>query len=193
MVRKGTRTHVSKDARVAAVARRREASHKYKMGLDDAWIQMDKTIENLATQHQKSVKQVRQQLHLGRSFARGRHSKNSYWNAFLWKKGQDHKNDESKPFCLLSKMLNPIPQAIDASPSRGNGYLPHASRESSGEYEALTKDEKELILAEFEEYKASKETGYRVSTKSRLNDCTHTVRAITNEVLFLLFASYVWH
>jgi len=63
---------------------------------------MDKTIENLATQHQRSVKQVQQQLHFGCSFAHGKHAKNSNWNAFILKKGQDHKTNESKPFSFFS-------------------------------------------------------------------------------------------
>jgi len=104
VVRKSTRTHVSKDEWAGTVARRREASHKYKASLDETWTQMDKTIESLATQHHKSIKQVRQELHFGRSFAHGKHAKNSDWNAFMWKKEQDRKTDESKPFIFFSEM-----------------------------------------------------------------------------------------
>ena len=103
VAQKGTCTHVSKDEQAAIIARRREASHKYKASLDEIWTQMDKTIENLATQHQRSIKQVQQQLHFGRSFAHGKHANNSDWNAFMWKKGQDHKTDESKLFSFFSR------------------------------------------------------------------------------------------
>ena len=186
-----TGPHISKDARAAAITRQREATQRYKANLDDTWVQMDKTIKNIATQHQRSIKQVQQQLHLGRSLGHGKHKKNSYWNTFLWKKGQEHKADESKPFIFFSRQILYL-KKIDASPSCRKRYLPHASQGFGGEYEELTKEEKNHILAEFEEYKAYKENGHRISTKSRVNDCTHTVQAITNEVLFLSFISYVW-
>jgi len=98
---KGTHIHVSKDEQAGIVARRREASHKYKASLDEMWTQMDKTIKNLATQHQRSVKQVQQQLHFGCSFAHRKHAKNSDWNTVMWKKGQDHK--ERKLFSFFSR------------------------------------------------------------------------------------------
>ena len=44
----------------------------------------------------------------------------------------------------------------------------------------------DAILEEFGEYKETKETGRRISMKSRINDSTHTFQTITNEVFFLV-------
>jgi hypothetical protein len=50
------------------------------------------------------------------------------------------------------------------------------------EYRNLTEDEKANLLEEYTEYKETKNTGIRISTKSKVNDVTQTLKAIENEV-----------
>jgi biotin-(acetyl-CoA carboxylase) ligase len=55
------------------------------------------------------------------------------------------------------------------------------------EYHALSNDEKDSILKEYEEHKATKTNGVRISTKSKVNDVTQTLKVIENEVCVSLF------
>jgi hypothetical protein len=50
------------------------------------------------------------------------------------------------------------------------------------EYYSLTDEEKENLIEEYKEYKAIKTTGQRISTKSKINDVTHTLKIVENEV-----------
>jgi hypothetical protein len=45
-----------------------------------------------------------------------------------------------------------------------------------------TSDGKAKLVREFDEHKANKACGLRISVKSRVNDVTHTMKAIENEV-----------
>ena len=94
--RKYSRIHLSKDARAAITGRQREAAHRYNKDLDVTWAQIDDVTQNIATTHNKSVRRVRSQLHMGRTSSHGKHDKSSPWNAFLWKKGKDREADESE-------------------------------------------------------------------------------------------------
>jgi hypothetical protein len=53
---------------------------------------------------------------------------------------------------------------------------------SQEEYNLLSKQEWKELVCEFEEYKATQTKALCVSTKSRINDATHTLAAIENEV-----------
>jgi hypothetical protein len=57
-----------------------------------------------------------------------------------------------------------------------------ASVEKRAKYNALTAEEKEELLQEHEEHKATKETATRTSTRSRVSDITHTVQRVEQEV-----------
>jgi hypothetical protein len=50
------------------------------------------------------------------------------------------------------------------------------------EYNKLSKKERKELVCEFEEYKATQTKALRISTKSRINDATHTLAVIENEV-----------
>jgi len=50
------------------------------------------------------------------------------------------------------------------------------------EYKALTTEQKAELVKEFENHKASRACGLRISTKSRVNDVTKTLKVIENEV-----------
>ena len=49
-------------------------------------------------------------------------------------------------------------------------------------YKSLNAEEKEELKRQFEEHKAVQAKAYRTSHKSRVNDVTHTMKAIVEEV-----------
>ncbi|KAG2340834.1 hypothetical protein BDR05DRAFT_889250, partial [Suillus weaverae] len=51
-------------------------------------------------------------------------------------------------------------------------------------YRKLSQDEKDCIVEEYEENKLHKSKGIRISTKSKINDVTQTLKAIKNKVIF---------
>lgn len=53
---------------------------------------------------------------------------------------------------------------------------------SKQEYVQLSTDEKERLVKEFSEFKATKTIGSRVTACSKINDVTYTLNAIENEV-----------
>ncbi|KAG1727458.1 uncharacterized protein EDB91DRAFT_1061098 [Suillus paluster] len=50
------------------------------------------------------------------------------------------------------------------------------------EYNSLTEEEKANLVEEYKEYKATKTTGQHISTKSKINDVTNTLKIVENEV-----------
>ena len=96
------RVQLTKEARAAINARRREASDKFQRDLEKAWTNINEATETLASTHHKSIRRVQSELHMGQNIAWRRRSKNSLWNAFCWKKGISLKaeketgGDESK-------------------------------------------------------------------------------------------------
>jgi len=50
------------------------------------------------------------------------------------------------------------------------------------EYYSLTEEEKANLIEEYKEYKATKTTGQRISTKLKINDVTHTLKAVESEI-----------
>ena len=55
------------------------------------------------------------------------------------------------------------------------------------EYHALPAEQKAKLITELDEYKASQKRGLRVSTRARINDVTHTLMAVENEVHTYLY------
>lgn len=53
---------------------------------------------------------------------------------------------------------------------------------SKQEYVQLSTDEKERLIEEFSEFKATKTIGSCVTARSKINDVTYTLNAIENEV-----------
>ena len=85
-----------------------------------------------------------------------------------------------QPSHLFSFML--IPKSPDASLSHGKSYLSHISSTHNTKYNTLSKEEQTILLDEFGEYKLTKETRFCLSNKVKINDCTHTFKAIETEV-----------
>ncbi|KAG2336946.1 hypothetical protein BDR05DRAFT_978648 [Suillus weaverae] len=85
----------------------------------------------------------------------------SAWNTFCWKKNQsvDKENTPSGKV-LLSELIN----------------------EHRVEYHTLSNDKKDSILKEYEEHKATKTNGVRISMKSKVNNITQTLKVIENEM-----------
>jgi hypothetical protein len=183
--KKTKRPQLSKEARAAVNARRRQASQNYRNDLEEAWKKIDEVTENLAATHHKSIRRVQSELHMGSIMAKREHKKTNAWNAFCWKKSQDKENGNSLLFCGcpctdFARIL------IDGGTSTTHGKdvlqdLVHNHRE---EYKLLTTQEQKGLIQEFEEFKATKAKGFRVSTKARVNDVTHTLGAVENEVAF---------
>jgi len=103
IARKHKKVQLTKEARAAINARRREASKQYKQDVDKVWAELCEKTENLASTHHKSVRRVQSELHLGQSLAHRRHAKPNAWNAFCWKKRislKENGDDESKSLSL---------------------------------------------------------------------------------------------
>ncbi|KAG2741539.1 hypothetical protein P692DRAFT_20750831 [Suillus brevipes Sb2] len=150
---------LSKEARSILNANRRVKSHQFKVALDDAWTQIDNATKTIASAHHKSVRCVQNDLYIGHGILRSRHSKVNAWNAFCWKKNQDSENRD-----------------------QGRYTLEQLVHEHKAEYYALSKEEQQDLVKEYAEQKLAKMTGVRISTKSKINDITQTLKAVENEL-----------
>ncbi|KAI6002901.1 hypothetical protein EDD15DRAFT_2157242 [Pisolithus albus] len=154
---------LSANARAALKLNQYDKAEKFKKDLDDAWQSLDKVTKTLASKHHKSVRHVQNDLHLGHMKFRSKHSKISAWNAFCWKKG---------------RMMNQSNENVAGTTST----LLDLVRENRMEYHELSAEDKNHLVEEFSEFRESKAIGVRVSTKSKINDITHTLRAVENEL-----------
>ncbi|KAG1867507.1 hypothetical protein C8R48DRAFT_599185 [Suillus tomentosus] len=150
---------LSKEARAALRLERRTKSLRFKDTLDDTWKQLDDATKLIASSHHKSIRQVQNDLYIGRGLLRSKRSKANLWNAFCWKKNQDKEND-----------------------SHSKAVLQTLVREHKSEYLALSNEEQVELLAEFTEWKETKKTGVRVTAKSKINNITQTLKAVENEL-----------
>ncbi|KAI6033556.1 hypothetical protein BKA83DRAFT_4121013 [Pisolithus microcarpus] len=91
------------------------------------------------------------------------HSKISAWNAFCWKKG--HTMNRSNESVASSK-----------------GMLLNLVQESCMEYHELSAEDKNRLIEEFSEFREAKAIRVCVTTKSKINDITHTLKAVENEL-----------
>jgi hypothetical protein len=69
----------------------------------------------------------------------------------------------------------------------GKALLQELIHEHRDEYHALSDDAKDSLLREYDEHKITKTTGIRISTKSKINDVTQTLRVIENEVRVFIY------
>ncbi|KAF9231996.1 hypothetical protein BU15DRAFT_81740 [Melanogaster broomeanus] len=96
---------LSKEARAALTSRRRAKSELLRKALQDAWDKVEMTTQGIAVAHQHSVRRVMNDLHMGHSRLRFKHTKLSTWNAFCWKK------------CSIMKHKNSLVDAVSADGS----------------------------------------------------------------------------
>jgi len=171
---------LSKEARTALRLNQRAKSLQFKNALEEAWKQLDNTMKTIAVSHHKSIRRVQNDLYIGRGTLRSKRSKLNLWNAFCWKKNQDAENRMITFFSLR------LCSCIDIAGNYGKATLQSIVQDHKTEYLALSKEEQDKLLVEFAEWKQSKSTGVRTSTKSKINDITHTLKAVENEVCYLL-------
>jgi hypothetical protein len=65
---------------------------------------------------------------------------------------------------------------------QGKEVLQRLVHDHRSEYQNLTPQQQDELVAEFEEHKGEKATALRVSVKSRLKDVSHTLSAVEQEV-----------
>lgn len=68
--------------------------------------------------------------------------------------------------------------------------LPSIVQENLDEYFTLTREEKDCLVKELEEHRTTMATGQRISTKSKINDVTSTIRTIENEVHIVFYSLF---
>lgn len=64
----------------------------------------------------------------------------------------------------------------------GKEVLPDLVRSLGAEYEALSAQERKQLVRELDNFKANKAKAKRISSKSRINDVTHTLATVESEV-----------
>jgi len=116
--------------------------------------------------------------------AKREHKKTNAWNTFCWKKSQDKENGNPL-YCGLS-CTDFILIDCGMPTAHGKGVLQGLVYNHHDKYDQLTAQEWKDLIQEFEEVKATKAKAFQLSTKARVNDVTHTLGAVENEVLFLL-------
>lgn len=84
---------LSKEARAALTAQRRDKSRQFKTDLHSAWSEIDETMKSIASSHHKSFRRVQNELCMGRGMLRYQRSKLNAWNAFCWKKRTQEKEN----------------------------------------------------------------------------------------------------
>ncbi|KAG2108907.1 uncharacterized protein F5147DRAFT_652503 [Suillus discolor] len=155
-----TRVTLSKEARTALTAWHRENVHHFRSALGDAWKGLDETVKEITSSHHKSFHCVQNDLCLGWGMMRFKRSKFNVWNTFCWKKQQDNQENGATGKDVLQELI----------------------KSHRVEYQELMDDEKAEILLEYSEHKETQATGIRISTKSKVNDVTQTLKAVENEL-----------
>ena len=64
----------------------------------------------------------------------------------------------------------------------GRNVLPELVQENRANYHGLSAEEKECLVEEFSQIRELKAVGIRLTSKSKINDVTHTLNAVENEV-----------
>jgi hypothetical protein len=177
IAQKVSRPKLAKDVRAAINARRRLASQSYQRALKDTWGKIDELTENLTIAHHKSIQHVRLELHMGRQISRMGPKKTSAWNAFCWKKAQEKENGRNFLIPFFVSLFIPSDPTLC-----GKAVLQDLVHSNQDEYSKLSKQERLDLIEEFEKQKATQTKAFRVSTKGRINDATHTLAAVESEV-----------
>lgn len=83
---------------------------------------------------------------------------------------------------VIIDLLHPEPEG---SAPHGKEVLQDLVLNNQDEYNKLTKQQRTDLVQEFETHKAGRATALRISNKSRVNDATHALASIENEVWLL--------
>ncbi|KAH7922388.1 hypothetical protein BV22DRAFT_1131496 [Leucogyrophana mollusca] len=152
---------LSKEAWAAVIARCKEAIRRFRKDLNETWRKIDEATESIAVTHHKSVCRIENNLHMGQALLRSKRSRLNVWNAFCWKKNKTDTNRDK---------------------GAGKDTLHKLICDHRNEYHKLTSDEKNELSNEYKEYKETKAVGLRISTKSRVNDVTHTLKSVEKQL-----------
>jgi len=99
---------LSAEARAILKSNQRKKAERFREDLHDACRSLDKITKTLASKHHKSVRRVRNDLHLGAMKLRSRRGKINAWNAFCWKKRHSDRTaselDENGIFLFILKL-----------------------------------------------------------------------------------------
>lgn len=72
---------------------------------------------------------------------------------------------------------------------RGRELLKDVVQNTQDDFRILSDQDKESLIKEFDEHKATQAKGLRVSNKSRVNDITYTIGMVEKEVHVLHLVS----
>ncbi|KIM58466.1 hypothetical protein SCLCIDRAFT_28011 [Scleroderma citrinum Foug A] len=150
---------LSMEARAALRLNQHEKSQRFQKDLNDAWRSFEKVTKTLASKHHKSVHHVENEFYLGHTKFRSRRDKINAWNAFCWKQ---RCNDRM----AMASSRNVLPELV---------------QENRANYHGLSVEEKECLVEEFSQFRELKAVGIRLTSKSKINDVTHTLNAVENE------------
>ncbi|KAG1800238.1 uncharacterized protein HD556DRAFT_1305027 [Suillus plorans] len=116
------------------------------------------TLDNAWKQLDNTMKNITTSHHKSCGPIQSKCLKLNLWNTFCWKKNKDKENH-----------------------SLGKAALQSLIHDNKDEYFALSKGEQDKLLTEFIEFKETKTTGVHTSTKSKINDITHTLKVVEDE------------
>ncbi|KAF8347284.1 hypothetical protein F5887DRAFT_1072796 [Amanita rubescens] len=148
-------------------ARRQAASERYQNALHEAYTVIEQQIATIAEAHGKKVQRVRADLHMAAQTSLNRHSRKSSYNAFLWKKSKEEKENNAEEGGINKG---------------GKKVLQDLVERTKDEYMTLTAEQKDTLVKELEAVKATKAKGFHSSARTRVNDVTTTLGVLENEI-----------
>ncbi|KIK76927.1 hypothetical protein PAXRUDRAFT_168396, partial [Paxillus rubicundulus Ve08.2h10] len=159
-----TKVILSKQVRATLNLSQQEKAAQFKKDLDDMWWKIDEVTKTIAATHSKSMHCVETDLHLGHSRLQSRQSKINSWNTFCWKMSREKATTNN-----------------ENAPSKRQ-VLPELVKDIQEEYCRLSVDAKQNIVEEFSEFKETKAISIHVSAHSRINNVTHTLKAVESKL-----------
>ncbi|KAF8333787.1 hypothetical protein F5887DRAFT_1079958 [Amanita rubescens] len=148
-------------------ARRQAASERYQNALHEAYTVIEQQIATIAEAHGKKVQRVWADLHMAAQTSLNRHSRKSSYNAFLWKKSKEEKENNAEEGGINKG---------------GKKVLQDLVERTKDEYMTLTAEQKDTLVKELEAVKATKAKGFHSSARTRINDVTTTLGVLENEI-----------
>ncbi|KAI0259616.1 hypothetical protein BC834DRAFT_974102 [Gloeopeniophorella convolvens] len=157
-----TRPKLTQTALEDVRARRQEANNAYAESLHALALDIKSKINDIAAKYKKSYDTVESNLNLGTGrFGKGKHEKASAWHAYQWKLGQNSKENK------------------DASEEVEFAQRPTLR---AVEYHALTQEEKNEMIKEYEEYRETRRVGEWMTAQSKTNDVVSTLSRVELEL-----------
>ncbi|KAF8331608.1 hypothetical protein F5887DRAFT_1081199 [Amanita rubescens] len=156
------RPPLGKSAQNEVNERRRVAAANYNHTVDELWSKIRQESERIAVEHHKSLQKVSTDIHMRPTVSLGKHCKISSWNAFIWKKRELEKENQTSNGAI------------------GKGVLQDLVKKWQDEYHKLSPVEKAALNKEYEQHKAQVAKGTRISSRSKVRDVVTTVGVVEN-------------